>query len=518
MERNMKRSDELLFEELSNTIKTLGSRLDDAGVTIKLSMTPKGEFKSGTIYTLGDVVSYKGSSYGALGETKDLPNNSSQWKILAQKGEQGDAGYTPVKGKDYTDGKDGYTPIKGKDYQDGVDGKDGREVELRTDEFSLQWKYTDESSWHTIFDLEKLKGEKGEDGKEVELRQQANRIEWRREGEKWKPLVSLDELKGKDGDKGEIVYRGGGGIKYVAGDNITIEKNTDGQYVISSTGGGGGSSEWGDITGDIEDQTDLQDALAEKATQADIAAAIAALVDSSPTTLDTLNELAAALGDDPNFATTIMNALALKADLTAIANMVTTTGAQNITGTKTFTAPLATADPTVSLGLATKQYVDSNRVRVIRNISQTAHGLVVGDVVYVNSAGAYIKGNASRDIVGIIQAVADANTFTLMTHGWLNGLSGLTAGDTYYAHPTTAGALTNTKPTTIGQVIRPLLVASGSSAGYFSPTMGKLIQDKGFVNHGSTASTPRPDGYASIEWYGSVEPNNMANGDTWVQT
>lgn len=40
--------------------------------------------------------------------------------------------------------------------------------------------------------------------------------------------------------------------------------------------------------------------------------AIAALVGSSPATLDTLNELAAALGDDPNFATTVTNALAGK--------------------------------------------------------------------------------------------------------------------------------------------------------------------------------------------------------------
>lgn len=34
---------------------------------------------------------------------------------------------------------------------------------------------------------------------------------------------------------------------------------------------------------------------------------IAAIVDGSPGTLDTLNEIAAALGDDPNFATTIVN-------------------------------------------------------------------------------------------------------------------------------------------------------------------------------------------------------------------
>lgn len=45
-----------------------------------------------------------------------------------------------------------------------------------------------------------------------------------------------------------------------------------------------------------------------------VAQAIAALVASSPETLNTLDELAAALGDDPNFATTIMTMLGAKAD------------------------------------------------------------------------------------------------------------------------------------------------------------------------------------------------------------
>lgn len=45
-----------------------------------------------------------------------------------------------------------------------------------------------------------------------------------------------------------------------------------------------------------------------------IAGAIANLVDSAPGALDTLKELAAALGNDPNFAATITNQLALKAD------------------------------------------------------------------------------------------------------------------------------------------------------------------------------------------------------------
>ena len=43
------------------------------------------------------------------------------------------------------------------------------------------------------------------------------------------------------------------------------------------------------------------------------AAAVAAIVDSAPATLDTLNELAAALGDDANYASTITTALGTKA-------------------------------------------------------------------------------------------------------------------------------------------------------------------------------------------------------------
>jgi hypothetical protein len=42
---------------------------------------------------------------------------------------------------------------------------------------------------------------------------------------------------------------------------------------------------------------------------------VAALVDSSPSALNTLNELAAALGDDPNFATTVTNTLSSKAPI-----------------------------------------------------------------------------------------------------------------------------------------------------------------------------------------------------------
>jgi hypothetical protein len=73
------------------------------------------------------------------------------------------------------------------------------------------------------------------------------------------------------------------------------------------------------------------------------AAAVADLVDSSPAALDTLNELAAALGDDANFATTVTTALAAKADALVAAN----------TQTDSYTLVLADAGKVVEMNKAT---------------------------------------------------------------------------------------------------------------------------------------------------------------------
>lgn len=75
----------------------------------------------------------------------------------------------------------------------------------------------------------------------------------------------------------------------------------------------------------------MKDGVTVKLTVGQISTFITALlVDSAPTTLDTLNELAAALGDDPNFATTVTNALAgkqpLDAMLTALAALTSANG------------------------------------------------------------------------------------------------------------------------------------------------------------------------------------------------
>ena len=59
--------------------------------------------------------------------------------------------------------------------------------------------------------------------------------------------------------------------------------------------------------------TSLTTTLSNKANISYVDTKVASLVNSAPTTLDTLHEFATALGNDPNFATTMTNTFALKA-------------------------------------------------------------------------------------------------------------------------------------------------------------------------------------------------------------
>jgi hypothetical protein len=77
------------------------------------------------------------------------------------------------------------------------------------------------------------------------------------------------------------------------------------------------------------------------------AAAVTYLVDSAPGSLDTLNELAAALGDDQNFATTVTNALGAKLNSsTASTTYLTQSGASSTYLTQAAGLTAATASAT----------------------------------------------------------------------------------------------------------------------------------------------------------------------------
>lgn len=79
------------------------------------------------------------------------------------------------------------------------------------------------------------------------------------------------------------------------------------------------------------------------ATTAFVRTEVANLVSSAPAALDTLDELAAALGDDASFATTVTNSIATRAPLVS----------PTFTGTVTVPTPVNSSDA------ATKSYVDT---------------------------------------------------------------------------------------------------------------------------------------------------------------
>ena len=81
----------------------------------------------------------------------------------------------------------------------------------------------------------------------------------------------------------------------------------------------------------------ITDASTTTAMNSAISTAVANLVDSSPAALDTLNELAAAIGDDANFSTTITTSIGTKAADNAVVKL---TGNQTIAGNKTFSGQI----------------------------------------------------------------------------------------------------------------------------------------------------------------------------------
>lgn len=88
-------------------------------------------------------------------------------------GKDGKDGIDGAPGKDGADGKDGKDGINGVDGKPGADGKDGadgqpgadgREVELRTTETHIQWRYVGDTEWKDLIALSEITGPKGDKG------------------------------------------------------------------------------------------------------------------------------------------------------------------------------------------------------------------------------------------------------------------------------------------------------------------------------------------------------------------
>ena len=184
--------------------------------------------------------------------------------------------------------------------------------------------------------------------------------------------------------------------------------------------------------------------LAPYALETYVDSAIATLVDTAPATLDTLNELAAALGDDPNFATSVSNQIGTKLNASAytaadvLAKMVTVDGAGSGLDADLLDGQQATAFATAAQGLladsatqpsdlatvaTTGAYGDLSGLPTLGTAAATdatayataAQGALAnsatqpGDLATVATSGAYSDLSGAPSLVTSLNGLSDVN-------------------------------------------------------------------------------------------------------------
>jgi hypothetical protein len=181
------------------------------------------------------------------------------------------------------------------------------------------------------------------------------------------------------------------------------------------------------------------------ATQTWVNTQIANLVDSAPATLDTLNELAAALGDDPSFATTISNQIAGKLDST---HDMTLTLNGDVSGSATFTNM---GNATLTVTVANDSHTHDGRYL------QLAGGTMTGtlNAKTLQTRNTFPEAHNTYDLG--TTGVRYKNVYAVNLYGDGSNITGLSTGANYYldglSFDTGTGVLTASVNGTTNQTV-----------------------------------------------------------------
>ena len=181
---------------------------------------------------------------------------------------------------------------------------------------------------------------------------------------------------------------------------------------------------------------------------------VSGLVDSAPGALDTLNELAAALGDDAAFSTTITNSIATKLPLAGgTMSGAIAMGSNKVTGV---------TDPTAAQDAATKAYSDAQ------------------DALQVTKAGDAMSGNlamGSNKVTGLATAT-DANDAT--NKAYVDGLLGSsTAASTSATNAATSATNAATSETNAGNSASAASTSETNAAASYDSFDDRYLGAKG---------------------------------------
>jgi hypothetical protein len=194
------------------------------------------------------------------------------------------------------------------------------------------------------------------------------------------------------------------------------------------------------------------------ATETYVGTAISNLVDAAPATLNTLNELAAALGDDANYASTISTALGLKAPLASptFTGTVTIPSGASISGF----APLASPTFTGTVAGVTSTHVG------LGNVDNTSDANK--PVSTATQTALDLKLNSNSPSVDYY--IANSGSGAYLVNGVSNGLITFEKGKKYRIHVNAAGhpfwIQTVSGAYSSGNVYSTGITNGGTQAGY----------------------------------------------------
>ena len=228
------------------------------------------------------------------------------------------------------------------------------------------------------------------------------------------------------------------------------------------------------------------------ATTAFVRTEISSLVDAAPGTLDTLNELAAALGDDPNFATTVASGIAGKANTNQTMFIGTTSVAIN----RASASQVLTGVSIESAGGVTTQQGERAAAYVAQVASSTS-----GLFPAISNANSFLTlGRHSGDYYSQLGFSSNGNLYyrafnnvaidtttpwqTLWTSSSLTNLNQLTNGPGY---TTNVGTVTSVAALTLGTTGTD--VTSTVVGGTTTPVITLNIPTASASNRGALSST-----------------------------
>jgi len=245
-----------------------------------------------------------------------------------------------------------------------------------------------------------------------------------------------------------------------------------------------------------------------------VSAKIDAVLNSGPGALDTLNELAAALGNDANFSTTVLNSLALKAPLanptftgTVAGITKAMVGLGNVDNTSDANKPVSTATAAaiaaVTSSASLSGAVDFSNATSITGLTKTSVGL--GNVDNTSDANKPVS--TAQQTALNLKANIESPTFT----GTVGGITPTMVGLGNVENLSRASLFSN--PTVTG-----VLTVSGTTSG---SVRIQAQPDAGTAIYTLPATAPSTDGYVLssntsglLSW---VVPSSGASGAQGTQ-